>query len=59
VPRVSKHLGAAEPWPPFCCHRELELVDRESTRSDGHSPISVSTAKVNVNCVIIMSQLYV
>ena len=34
---ISKHLGAAEPWPPFCCHRELELVDREPTGSDGHS----------------------
>jgi hypothetical protein len=50
---VSKHLGVAEPWPPFCWHWKLELVDRESTRSDGHSAIGVSTAKVNVHCVII------
>lgn len=41
---ASGHLGAAEPWSPFCGHRELELVDRESTGSDGHSPISVATA---------------
>lgn len=49
---LSGTLGAAEPWPPFCRHRELELVDRESTGSDGHSPISVSTVNPDPDAVL-------